>query len=201
MAGLQQTRFVDWAAEPDHKELTVASQLLTGDPIAALPRLMVLAERGSATSMICIGDAYRFGLGTNVDSQKAEDWYRRAVLKGAVLGYYDLASLYLATHRVGEARRLLEFSAARGYPPALNLLGRMYLSGNGAEKDLQRARLYLERASAAGHIPGKAALARLLMKHQRGFLMRARGALLMITAQISLWIILFWEGFSSERLR
>jgi hypothetical protein len=201
MSRLGDVAFVDWAAEPDHKELAALGQLLTVDAASALPRLMALAERGSTMSMIYIGDSYRCGRGTNVDLEKAENWYRQAADEGSVLGHYDLASLYLTTQRIHQAKGSFEFGARRGYPPALNQLGRMFLSGVGAEKNLEKARAYLERASAAGHIPGKAGLARLLMKRDGSFQTRLRGVLLMVNAQISLWIILSKEGFSSDRLR
>lgn len=201
MSQADRATFVDWAAEPDHKELTAAGQMLQIDPARTLPRLISLAERGSSTSMVHIGDAHMFGLGTKVDPLEAEKWYRRAADRGSVFGHYDLATLYLTTNRIHEAREGLEFSAARNYAPALNQLGRMYLSGVGAEKDLEKARTYLERASAAGHISGEAGLARLLMKRHWSHLTRLRGVFLMIHAQIFLWVVLIREGFSSERLR
>ena len=195
------TMFVDWGAEPDERELASAAEALMVDPAGALPRLISLAERGSPTSMVHLGDAYRYGLGTNINLVEAEKWYRKAANRDSVFGHYDLAALYLASDRILEAKKEAEFAAAKGYPPALNMLGRMYLSGIGAERDFEKARTYLERACSSGHIPGEAALARLLMKRHWNLLTRLIGVLMMIHAQITLWGVLFSEGLSSERLR
>jgi TPR repeat protein len=113
MARAVKTAFINWAREPDPKELTAASLMLAVNPAEAYSRLRTLAERGSITSMAYIGDVHRFGIGSPIDLEEAEKWYRQAADKGSLIALYDLATLYLATKRDGEARPLLRIAASR----------------------------------------------------------------------------------------
>ena len=193
--------FTDWLHEPDQGELVRACKALKSNPSEALKLFEDLAKAGSAMSMLYIGYIYSDGLGRARDLNEAEKWFRQAANAGSVSAQYSLGNLYARSKRLGEAREAFAIAGAQDYGPALNQLGRMYAVGSGVEKDLRRARQYLERASAVGHLPGRVALARLLMRNPGSRIDKVRGLLLYVAAWPTILFRLLKEGYASERLR
>lgn len=208
---------IDWESEPDHDELLLAADLRESDPIQALSRFEALARRGSTTSMAYIGDMYlqrsrlyRSSLGRpyshrsdmDGDWQEAERWLREGAERGSAIACYLLAWTYVNVGKPQEALHPLEVAAAQGYAPALNMLGRIYLAADtGVERDIPKARRYLERASAKGNLAGRAALFALFRKFPRSFAERMLGYMLYVVIIGHLMAVAVTEGFSSERLR
>lgn len=195
------SQFIDWSHEPDPHDLARAIKILKRDPSTAIAKFESMAQRGSPTSMLYIGYLYRAGIGRAVDLKEAERWYGKAADLGSIRAYYSLGTLYLNLKRPQEAKDVLAIAAAKDYGPALNRLGRMYVVGTGVEKNLERARQYLERASAAGNVFGRAGLSLLLLRHRFGMMSKLRGLFLYFTTYFVLVRTICTEGFSSDRLR
>lgn len=62
-----------------------------------------------------------------------------------------------------EAKKLLEPEAEKNDPAAMFALGKMYASGTGVEKDLEKAADYFRRASELGHAEAQQSLGSALM--------------------------------------
>ena len=193
--------FEEWLREPDKDQLVRAVTILDSRPADALPIFQNLAKVGSATSMLYVGYIYRDGLGRPADTSEAEKWFRMAADAGSIIAYHSLGNLYGSSKRWRDAREAFAIAGAKDYGPALNQLGRMYAAGLGVEKDARRAIQYFERASAEGHLPGRIALGRLLMRDSGSRIERARGLFLYLVSWPFLFFTLLREGYGSERLR
>jgi TPR repeat protein len=194
-------RSEDWRHEPDRDQLAQVVKMLGIHPAEALKVFGNLAKAGSAASMLYIGYIHRDGLGTAADVGEAERWFRMATDAGSISAHYSLGNLYGRLNRMREAREAFAIAGANEYGPALNQLGRMYAVGRGVEKDVRRARQYLERASTVGHLPGRIALARLLVLASDSWSDKARGFVLYLASDPLLFWTLFREGYASEQLR
>lgn len=192
---------IDWSAEPDQARLYRAHNMLQTSPVAALRELKELAALGSVMSMVYLGDAYKLGKGTDISLPDAESWYRRAADTGSPLGIYFLGRLYFASKRYTQAIEVFSVAAESDYAPAVHFLGRMYASGKGVKKDLVKAELLLERASKSGSVLAKGVLAHLLTHTNASPSRFARGALLYVSALMSLVVVVITEGITSDRLR
>lgn len=128
----------------------------SASPAEAEPLLRHAAESGFLPACTILGDLYL--------SQKLWDKALQAVIPASDAGYapamYSHAYyIYLSTlgklfqHRpMSEAFRLFSAAAEKGYPPAMAIVGEMYLNGYGAAvaPDPSAALYYLERAYKAG---------------------------------------------------
>jgi TPR repeat protein len=191
----------DWLHEPKKDQVTQAFKLLRSRPRDALDVFEKLAKAGSPASMFYIGVIYQNGMGCPADISAAEKWFRRAADAGSVTAYYSLGDLYGRSKRWREAREAFAIAGAKEYGPALNRLGRIYAVGRGVEKDVRKARQYLERASAEGNLPGRIALARVLIGHSGNWIDKGRGTLLYLSSWLLVLSTLLFEGYASERLR
>lgn len=127
-----------------------------GSPAEAEPLLRRAAEKGFLPACAILGDLYL--------SQKQWDKALQTVIHASEAGYppaiYSHAYyVYLSTlgkffqHRaMAEAFRLFSAAADSGYPPAMAVVGKMYLDGYGAAvmPDASSALYYLEGAFKAG---------------------------------------------------
>jgi TPR repeat protein len=190
-----------WPGEPDLAELEQVVRTRRRYPYEAMTRLKVLAERGSAMAMVFLGDSYRRGIGTDKDLAQSEEWYRRAADAGSVLGLYLLGRLFILQGRYDEAKSAFHFAAAGGYPPATSWLGRMYYFGWGGEKNIARAKLLLEEASARGNIIATSLLGHLLVKTHVSRVELLRGMFLMMRAYVDSVVALCVEGMDSDKFR
>jgi TPR repeat protein len=194
--------YIDWEKEPDTPELLTAWKLIDSRLHEAFHRLEALAERGSATSMALIGDIYHYGRsGHFIDRREAEKWLRKGAALGSAMSCYFLSRLLVEARRYDEVPELLRTAIAQGYAPAMNLLGRLYWAGAGVEKDIERARHYLERAAAKGSLMAKAGLAALGRRHPRSRSDKIKGYLFLVLGIGELLTIIFTEGPSSEKLQ
>jgi TPR repeat protein len=192
-------KFNHWADEPDLPELKRAWRLRERDPVQGLVRLKLLAESGSAMSMIYIGHSYQAGIGTAKDPTEAEKWYRRAADHGSVMGLYALGRLYYAQKKHNEAKEAFRFGAAAGYAPAMYYLGRIYYFGLGTEKDLAKAKLLFEEASGLGNILATRALGQILVRYHLTTAELLRGVYLSVRVWVDALITFCTEGTRSDR--
>jgi uncharacterized protein len=195
-----ETDQMDWAKEPDMESLTRAHSLLASDPGQALTELKALADRGSVMSMLYIANAYRNGVGSGTDLQQAEEWYRRAMDRGSVLGSYELGRVYYEMENYPKAEKAFRAGESQNYAPSINMLGMMHLGGTGVEQNTGKARDLLERASALGHIFAKRNLAFLLITGRYGLREFLRGVGLFLLTIKDIFVVVPKNRFDS-RLR
>lgn len=159
---------VDWDREPDIDLLRVAYDMRKTNPSQAQAGLQQLAERGSVMSMVYLAQMYESGIGVQIDSAMAENWYKLASDRGSVLATYQLGRLLLNKHDYSSAERLFLSGLEAGYAPAIHMLGLMYKRGQGVPKDMDQARHFFERAMDLGHIYAKRNLAIAMLKGNFG---------------------------------
>lgn len=121
-----------------------------GDYRTAVELWRVDAERGEADAQFNMGQAYKLGRGVPVDTQKAEDYYRRAAAQGHIQAEDNYGLALFQNGKAREAIPYLEKSVARGEPRAQYILGTMLFNGTDIKKDWVRAYALTTRASEAG---------------------------------------------------
>lgn len=78
------------------------------------------------------------------DTSKAIYWLKKS---NTVLSMYDLGFVYLEEFKYEEALYWFEKSAELGYSYAQNMVGDLYYKGKGTEKNIEKARFWLEKAA------------------------------------------------------
>lgn len=151
--------------------------------------------------MLYLGHAYRDGASVAKDIAQTEKWYRRAADMGSIMGLYYLGQLYISQARYVEAEHAFRFAAAAGYPPAGHYLGRMYFFGLGVEKNVSKAQILLEDASASGNVMATRLLGHLLIQTHLSIAGLIRGIYLTVRSYLDFFITLCSEGSSSDRFR
>lgn len=139
------------------------------------------------------------GIGTNVNLSEAQRWFRKASDQGLPLASYYLAKTYLEMKEYALAEVAFSAAAKKNHAPSLYCLGRMYLRGDGVDRQPAKARDFLETAAALGNVWAKRELAGLLMSGAMGPLSRLRGVYLFLSA-LKDGLILALGDASSERL-
>jgi TPR repeat protein/predicted Zn-dependent protease len=114
------------------------------------------AERNEPWALNNLGWMAENGDGASLNLQEALRWYRRGAEAGNVHSMESVAQLRLLSeepglHQKAEGFQWLAKAADRGLPEAMAWHGSVLLYGlPGAPRDPARARLYLEKAAAAG---------------------------------------------------
>ena len=111
-------------------------------------------EEGSSSAYGGLAELYRFGLGVDVDLERAANYLK----EGALMGNAPIRQVLAGYYRQGwgvpqsfsEARRWLEISAMQGYPAALTALGDIHRRGQGVPADPALAIKYYRQAAATG---------------------------------------------------
>jgi TPR repeat protein len=134
--------------------LGACSQSGTGAPAATAPQAaMAVSADGRKlrplTDMEIAQDAYTKG-----DFPKALDHFRAAAIAGDADAMYYTGVMYAEAEGVAkpnpaEAQRWYEKAAAREQPDALLTMGRLYVVGQGVERDSKKGLEYFERAVKA----------------------------------------------------
>ena len=122
---------------------------------------------GDGESMVELSQHYHFGDGVPEDLQRAMELCERAGESGAGRGYFILAQYYEigpkgVTVDLARAVDYYQRAIEGDFPCALTCLGRLYLSGEGVEKDEARGLALLERAVAADNSEGLMMLGEIL---------------------------------------
>ena len=188
-----------WGSELDSRDLRDAVRARWRYPHESLARLKKLAEEGAPVAMVYVGRYYQNGTGTERDFRQAEAWFQRAIASGNVMGSYALGHLYVKQRRFLDARRAYEAAVDKDYPPAMSHLGMLYLYGTGGPRDVARAKLLLEEATARGHMFGMYGLSLLLTGVPLTQGEWLRGVWLRIRVNVEGVIVLCVEGSDSKR--
>ena len=107
-------------------------------------------ELGDVQAMRQLGKFYEHGSGVKLDKKKAVQLFRMAADRGDATAQNSLAFLLDAEERFEEAFRYYALSADQGDTFGETNLGGRYITGEGTEVDLGKARYWLERAAAKG---------------------------------------------------
>ena len=161
----------DWEREPDYDALVRAHRMMGKTPTQGLSELKALAARGSPMSMLYVGAAYALGQGVAVNLTEAITWFRRAADAGCVRAYYNFRIPIPKDKQYAAAKEAFEVGSAQDFAPAIHMLGKIYFFGYGVDKDFQKAKPLLERASARGSVFAKRLLAYQLMHGHEGWIM------------------------------
>lgn len=108
------------------------------------------AEKGDADAMFNMGQAWKLGRGVALDKAIAQDWYRRAAVKGHLPAQANLGILLFQAGEKPEGVRWLKSAADKGEMRAQYVLGIVHWNGDGAAKSMPLAYAYLVRAAAQG---------------------------------------------------
>lgn len=139
-------------AEPDIVSFWRAVKKIAEDPLRGVAELEDLSNRGSALSMVYIGDVYERGGIVDIDTNLADIWYGRAAGSGSIEGKFRLAaSLWHDGDYISSEIALKEL-VNLGFSPAMYCLGSFYYSGNGVGLDRERGIRLLSMADMAGHL-------------------------------------------------
>ncbi len=131
----------------------------------ALHKTFLLAENGSAKDQIALAFAYQHGLNIEQNTNKAIEWYTKAVNQNNAEAQHSLGSLYLAdtnTENDKLAFDLISKSANQGLEIAIYSLAFMYRDGLGTEKNLNKAIKTYEVLSKKGDPKAYLAIAKIL---------------------------------------
>ena len=111
-----------------------------------------LAKVGDVDAQFAVGLAYETGRSGQPDEAEAAKWYRQAALQGQVEAQYRLAKLVTKGTKglkkdPATGLKLFADAAAKGYAPAMNALGLIYQTGQGATADLKKAAEWYRKAA------------------------------------------------------
>lgn len=112
------------------------------------------ANQGYIDAEHFLGILYRAGKGVTQDNEKAIYWLEKAATKGKSSAQKDLGSLYLMINKDTEAELWLRKAAIQNEKDALFLIGFLYESGRGVNKDLEEAKKWFKKACDAGNEKG-----------------------------------------------
>lgn len=153
------------------------------EPVRAFAELNTLSQEGHPASMVSLARCYQYGIGTPIDTIKAETWYRHALETGSGRtkrrALYYLGRLYLNQKNYAKAREMFAAGVELNDPPALYNLGRIYWRGLGIKAKPSEARVLFERASELGHLLARRNLAVLLMSGRFGVFNFIKGLYMM----------------------
>jgi TPR repeat protein len=186
--------------EPDLDGFKAAHRLLASNRNEALARFQELAEQGSMLSLLQLARAYSKDLRVEHSPARAEAYYRRAANLGSLYAYYALGRMFMAQNRVDEATSALSYASAKGYPPAIHYLAKMYLTGKGVGKNSVLGMQMLDRAKRRGSIGAKATLSGLMMRDSDHPWNVIKGIWTYLVVIGEIAVVVFTEGPSSEML-
>src|SRR5262249_22327360 len=153
-----------------------------GEHAQAFASLLALAETGCAKAQVNVGWMYSEGIGTPRNIDAALMWYENAAKLESPEGMYYCGRLRTVLGKHDESIKWYEDAARLNYSPAIYRLGYACETGLGVPRDLERARVYYERASFMGHVFARRQLALLLMRGEFGALSMFRAPFLFMSA-------------------
>ncbi len=157
-----QQKAFEWfskAAEGENPEglNSLALDYLSGDYVKqdytkAIELLSKAAEQNHVDSLIDLGNIYYHGTGVAQNISEALKYYLKAEELGEKSVQARLGLIYRNDHEGEKAFKWFSKAAERGDPEGLEELGLLYYDGIFVKKDLDRARMYFEKASDRGSI-------------------------------------------------
>jgi TPR repeat protein len=168
----QATIAYDTAAEAGYPAAQVNSGMLLGrlgDQEAEFRMYSAAANGGNILASYNLGVAYRDGLGTQPDVDKALHWFEKAALAGDDTAAFNIAVIYDEGQMLAEedqtAIAWYDLAVARGNVDAMVNLGIMLETGEGIEADAAQAAEMYARAAQQGDV---FAANKLLELHESG---------------------------------
>jgi len=122
--------------------------LIKNPAITQLRALCAVTEDGAAEYQLAC--RYKHGDGVRANAEKADFYLRKAVEKGYAPAQNALGELEEAAGRWEQAVSLYEQAADRQYPRAMWHLGRLYLQGQGTERNLFHAFELFQQGAQGG---------------------------------------------------
>jgi len=136
-----------------------------GDVDAEFKLYSEAATSGNVLAQYNLGVAYRDGLGTTVDGQKALDWFEKAAVGGDDTAAFNIGTIYDEGKLVPEDNQTAiawyDLAAQRGSTDAMINLGIMYETGEGITANPERAAEMFQAAAEKGDVFGAYKLAEL----------------------------------------
>lgn len=105
------------------------------------------AESGIVSAMVKVGKCYLNGEYTRKDEEKALEWADRCAALGSAWGLYRMGIYHLEQDNAEAAYQYFRAAASQGAFKAYLHLGRMYLNGQGTERDIGKAVEAFEQAA------------------------------------------------------
>ena len=118
----------------------------------ALKRFSELAASGSPDAWISLGWMHQHAAGVPRNFREAEDCYTKAIALGHIPANFHLARLLVRKRAYKDAFAYFSVAADKGHIPSTYWLGILYLKGEGIDKDVSKAEVYLKRAAESGHL-------------------------------------------------
>ena len=150
----------EWDDEARAEALTAAFARRESDPSGAFAACLELAEAGSRTAMVEVGEGFEIGRRTTRDIEKAEMWLRRAYELGSQRAVLSYGGLLTRHADLAGAERVFRPAAAEGWAPAVYRLASILLRRDGDPVSIEEGRALLEQAAALGHPGAKVHLGR-----------------------------------------
>ena len=129
-----------------------------GDAQAEFAMYSDAAESGNVLASYNLGVAYRDGLGTDVDVEKALHWFQKAAAAGDDTAAFNIAVIYdegkLLPADDQTAIAWYDLAVARGNVDAMVNLGIMLETGEGIDADVQQAAELYAKAAESGDVFG-----------------------------------------------
>jgi uncharacterized protein len=117
----------------------------------AFELLKPLAEKGYGEAQYELAKLYLEGKGTEPDEAAGLMWMRRAADRAWLDARYEMAELAMRTGDYAEAVKWLDKAIEKGHAGSHYLLGMMYLSGTGMQKDPKAGWKLIGEAARLGH--------------------------------------------------
>ncbi len=165
----------EWAADHFADELWDAVDLIGSNSAEALKLLNILADKGSALSMVYIGDTHANGRGVERNIDLGIQWYQRSAESGSIEGAFRLSRHLWYKNKYKESIEILKKIAVSGFSPAAYILGSTYFNGDNVEKNNIEAVKYWKLAECNGHILAKRSHSIYLRSGEEGIFGRVKG--------------------------
>ncbi|MDE1154928.1 MAG: tetratricopeptide repeat protein [Acidobacteriaceae bacterium] len=150
-------------------QMLLDGKLVERNPAWALHWFERAAQSGNLMAINMVGRCFDQGWGTPKSTVLAEQWFRKAAVRGLDWGMYNLATL-LALGEGGvvqdkaQAFQWLLKAAQLGHVKSMNLLGGFYEDGWVVQKNRVTARDYYQQAAVGGDFRGQFNYGRLLLE-------------------------------------
>ena len=113
------------------------------------------ADQGHAKAQYFLYSQYRDGIGVTQDSVLAYKWLQRAAAGGSDSAQYSLGLESAMAGSPGEAAKWYRLAAAQGHDKAQLMLARLYWDGQGIERNVVRAYMWLLLSAETGNQTAK----------------------------------------------
>ena len=137
---------------------------LAKDPAEGFKWLKIAVESGHTPSEIKLGMAYRDGNGTPKNDDEATKILTTLASQGDAFAMAELAHAYRRTFQKQDFKQAFEWasrSADKGNRVGQEVLGQLYLNGQGVEKDFSKATSYFRLSAAQNSAWAQTALGRI----------------------------------------